>query len=65
MITDPTNDLTLLAWVAVFVLPTAVAFARGGLFGIGWWTLANLLLGWHPVFWLVMLMLAMHRRALA
>ena len=58
-------DVLLLLWTAVFLLPTAIAFARGGLFGIGWWALWNLLVGWHPTFWLVMLMLAMQRRALA
>lgn len=63
MISDPTNDMLLLIWISVFALPTGVAFARGGLFGLGWWALANLLVGWHPTFWILMLMLARHRHA--
>jgi hypothetical protein len=53
------TDALLLLWVAIFVLPTAVAFARGR--RLRWWLLANLLIGWHPTLWITLLALAGRR----
>lgn len=58
------TDALIIAWGAILMAPTALAFARGGPFAIGWWVLANLLLGWHPTLWIIMLVLARHRRTI-
>jgi hypothetical protein len=54
-----TTDMLIVLWAAIFVLPTAVAFARGR--RLRWWLNCNLLLGTQPSAWVVMLMLAGRR----
>jgi hypothetical protein len=54
-----TDDAWILLWVTIFALPTAVAVARGR--RLRWWAFWNLLAGWHPTGWIVLLALAGRR----
>jgi hypothetical protein len=53
------DDALLWLWAAIFLAPTIIAVARGR--RIRWWAFWNLLAGWHPTGWIVMLMLAGRR----
>ena len=49
-------DPLLWLWAVIFLGPTIVAVAPGR--PLRWWAFWNLAAGWHPIGWLVLLMLA-------